>query len=173
MVGQGRLAKVIVSLIVAMILGAVVLLALEGKPIRPMAFSLSSQVQLPALEQALGAKGEIEPGRWSRIELSYRPNKGQLSRRHGLTGELAVGYHFVVANGNGAEDGEIFASHGWVEQRRCPDGDGAGDERTIRVCLVRDTDQPAITERQLQQLETLLGSLNRHCRGQLQIAWAD
>jgi len=174
MVRQGRPARVILCLMAAMTIGAIVLLALEGKPIKPMAFSLASQVRLPALDSALGARAKLEPGRWSRLEMCYRPNNGQLSRRHGLTGELAAEYHFVIANGNGAEDGEILASRRWVQQRSCPAaGDSPEARRTIRICLIRDEGQAAITERQVQQLEALVASLSRHCREKFQIAWTD
>ena len=174
MVGQGRLAKVMFSLMAAMTLGALVLLGLEGKPIRPMAFSLASQVRLSEVDTSLGTEGAIEPGRWRRIEISYRPSNGQVSSEYGLSGALAVGQHFVISNGNGAEDGQIFASHQWVKQRGCMSSDGGPPaNRMIKICLIRDPGQPASTARQARRLEKLVESLSKHCRTQFQIAWAD
>ena len=47
---QGRLAKVMLVLVVSMTIGALVLLSLQGSPIKPMPFSLSSQSRLTSAE---------------------------------------------------------------------------------------------------------------------------
>ena len=67
MVSQGRLTKVMLTLIAAMTAGSLLLLTLEGKPIKPMAFSLSSQTQLTSVENALCTETGIKPDYWKNL----------------------------------------------------------------------------------------------------------
>ena len=172
MVNQGRLTKVIIVLVVSMTVGALVLLTLEGKPIKPMAFSLSSQTQLPSVHQVLGTTAGIDVSRWRRIEISYVSSEGVPSLSEGRAGVLSVRYHFIIGNGRVGRDGEVYASHRWIKQFPCLDDSADGDGRdAIRICIIADTRANRMTPRQASQLEMLVSSLNRNCRTEFPISW--
>jgi len=174
MAQQGRLTKVMFALMTAMTVGSVVLLSLEGKPIKPMAFSLASERQSPlsSVHTVLGTEAGLDVARWRHIEISYRANAGQLSSEQGLSGSLALNYHFVISDGSGGQDGEIFASHRWTKQMPClsPSGLVSGED-TIEICLMGDPANPQCSPTQARRLERLARSLMRHCSHDLQIAW--
>ena len=173
MVNQGRLVKVMFLLMAAMTAGALVLLALEGKPIKPMPFSLSSQTQLRSAHYTLDTQAGIELGRWQRIKVSYQKSLARLSTHSDVpTGSLATNYHFVISNGTASEDGKIFATTRWTRQLACLGTDGTElSRRTIKICLISDTDPPTRSAQQYKQLEELADSLNKLCRIQAGIVW--
>lgn len=170
---QGRLAKVMLVLVVSMTAGALVLLSLQGNPIQPMPFSLSSQSRLTSADTALGTEIGIEQGRWQNIEVSYCSSASCLSNSLGLTGEMALRYHFVISDGTGGRDGQIYASNRWVKQLNCLNpGQGSYNSQSIRICLmVQDPQNPLSTSRQMRQLEALVMSLSKHCHIDAHITW--
>ena len=173
MVDQGRLAKVIFALMAAMTGGALILLALEGQPIEPMAFSLSSQTQITTIADILYTENGIDSQRWQQISICYRNNNDQVSEQLGVTGDLAVNFHFVLADGSTATDGQIFPSRQWQRQMPCIFGSGGQDDHTIKICLLGDTRNPIRTPAQAQNLEQLVANLVRHCRISEPIIWTD
>lgn len=79
---------------------------------------------------------------WRHIVLHHSDspsgNAAQFDRYHREEkGWDELGYHFVIGNGQGSRDGEIEASHRWLEQRA---GAHAGSEEYnvhgIGICLV-------------------------------------
>ena len=173
MINQGRLIKVIGTLICAMTGGALLLLRLEGKPIEPMAFSLSREIQLPAAHTTIGTEVGVEMSDWRRLEISFEPDSGQVSAQNGLIGPASARYHFVVSDGQSGSDGQIFASRRWIRQQMCirPDNP-AGAQETIQVCLIGLADRPfQSTPAQARQLETLVQSLQHHCQTDFEVVW--
>jgi hypothetical protein len=168
MVNQGRLVRVMFVLVAAMTTGALVLLALEGKPIKPMAFSLSSQTRLSSfssLNAILDTDTALKSGHWQRIELSYQPNNGQLSGSLGLTGELARQYHFVISDGSAGHDGDVYTSQWWLNQKPCYQASGAVDSQgLIKICLISSPDHPKGSPWQARKLETLVSGLIKRCQ---------
>ena len=173
MVNQGRLVKVMFMLMAAMTTGALVLLALEGKPIKPMPFSLSSQTQLRSTHYALGTQAGIELGRWQRVKVCYQSSLAQFTTQsNGPTGTLATDYHFVISNGTASQDGRIYATSRWTKQLACLGTDGTDlSMRTIRICLISDTDPPSCSAQQYKQLNELADGLIKHCRIRAGIVW--
>ncbi len=170
MVNQGRLTKVMLMLVVAMTTGALVLLALEGKPIKPMPFSLSSQIQLNNIHSTLGTEAGIELGRWNRIEVSYTSEQSALSLLQSINNKQSQGYHFVISNGSVGKDGQIFATPRWLKQLPC--NNGKASDRTIKICLVTDSAASRkSTIQQASQLEDLAKSLVLSCQIEPKIIW--
>ena len=165
MVNQGRLIKVMLLLVAAMTGGALILLGLEGKPIKPMAYSLSSQAQLSPVHKVLDIDVGVELRRWERVEYCYRANKGGLSSRFGLTGTLAMSNHFVISDGGVGKDGQIYTSVRWRRQLACQ---GAGGRRygqgVVRICVISSTAYPEGTPRQDQRLVSLVSNLTKQCQ---------
>lgn len=173
-------------LMAAMTAGALMLLALQGKPIKPMAFSLSSQIQLTAAPNLLDAQlstPTIDPDLWRRIEICYRTSNAPealapVAAQQGLAAALALEYHFVIDSGHaGGLDGQIYVSSAWTEQRPCLYRSDRLDlptpQDTIRICLIRGAQQTAATSAQGQQLEALMSSLTSNCRTEPTIIWQE
>jgi len=163
---QGRLTKVMLLLIMAMTVGALVLLGLEGKPIKPMPFSLATQGQLTSINTAMGTDVGIEPGRWQRLEVSYRTPLAQMNLEDGLTGEYATAYHFIISDENSGRDGQIYASDRWTKQLSClHPTQGPYNRQTIRICLLcRDSGHRTGSDLQAQQLQKLVSNLVKNCQ---------
>lgn len=169
---HGRLITVIVVLMVSMTGGALVLLALEGKPIKPMAFSLSSEIQMRSINQVMGTDAGIQAGRWKRVEICYEASKEHPMKGDQLSPGLTMQYHFIIGDGRNGQDGEVYASHRWIKQYSCLDpAINQSDEGTIRVCLMGNPSVHRSTPRQARQLETLVSNLNRHCGTDFPVSW--
>jgi len=168
MANHGRLMRVIFLLMAAMTTGALTLLALEGKPIKPMAYSLSGQTRLSAAHKALGAEIGIASDRWQKVEVFHRSNNsptGQLSSL-GPVGSFAMEYHFVISDGSVGQDGQIYAAPRWTRQENCLSSlsDTSVINGVVRICLIAKPDEPGATPVQRNQLQSLIASLKRHCQ---------
>ncbi len=77
-----------------------------------------------------------------------------------LTG---LGHHFVVGNGRGIRDGEIYVGYRWLDQ--LPGAHTAGKDadwynrRSISICLIGDGRREAFTPTQIHRLVELTRSL--------------
>lgn len=168
---QGRLLKVLVALVASMTVGALVLFTLEGRPIKPMAFSLSRQTQLRSVEHMLGTEPGVGLAGWDRIEIDTRAGQGELSVRDGVGGTLAMEYHFVISDGSTGKDGEIYATRRWTKQLSCYLPGGSGLAKTIRICLLTDGQDSGTTGRQARQLEDLVSTVAHYCQIEPQVIW--
>jgi N-acetyl-anhydromuramyl-L-alanine amidase AmpD len=70
-------------------------------------------------------------------------------------GLRSLGYHFVVGNGNGMDDGELFVSSRWMQQQAGAHtaGDNADwfNRQAIGICLVGDGDRQRFSPTQLRR----------------------
>ncbi|MBN2211781.1 MAG: hypothetical protein JW709_10345 [Sedimentisphaerales bacterium] len=172
MMNQGRLATVIITLMVSMTVGAVVLLTLEGTPLKPMAFSLSSETRLNTSPSALVTDTKIQPNRWHSIEVSYETTEQLMPWNGQLCPRLAHQYHFVIDNGYCSADGQIYASSGWMEQHPAFDpGQQTAIDGIVRICLLAGANQPETTPQQAKQLEALIYTLQQHCGRNFPVHW--
>lgn len=153
--------------------GALVLLAFEGQPIKPMAFSLSSQTQVTSLADVLDTDNGINSQMWQRISVCYRDNDGQVSEQHGVTGDLAVNFHFVLGDGSTTTDGQIYTSGQWRRQLPVVSGSGDRDDRTIKICLLGNARNPITTPAQARSLEQLVANLVKHCQISEPVIWPE
>ena len=170
MVNQGRLVKVMIVLMVAMTSGALILLTLEGRPIKPMPFSLSRQTQLTDIDDALTTTSGIEIGRWKRIQLAYEPNNGRIADSKPLTADLALKYHFVIAD-QPAGDGKIYTSPRWIRQLTCLSPDAKNNSHNIRICILLGPEQNSCSPRQDRQRQALVLSLVKQCQIEPKTIW--
>ena len=76
-----------------------------------------------------------------------------------------IGYHFLVGNGRGMQDGEVAATFRWKEQS---EGAHAGDlqynTQGIGICLVGNFEEEPPTPAQLKSLRELMVALQKECR---------
>ena len=135
-------------------------------------------VSLPALmapgggasiETVFGTRRTLDKARWQAIVIHHSDSpSGKPSSLDGAAranGLKELGYHFVVGNGNGMADGELFVGRRWRDQ--APGAHVAGpngawfNEHAVGICLVGDGDRGNPSPAQLERLEELAASLCR------------
>ena len=151
---RNRNVTVLFSLIASMTMGALVLLALDDhRPIKG-AYSLSSYLRLDPVEHA------TTTGNWNQVEIYYSRTSGGNADELELLTDLATGtkeqFHFVVGNGNGAEDGAVQAGEFWKHQRLCHGRNGI-----IRICVISDGQAGSVTDCQINRTNALVEGLIR------------
>jgi hypothetical protein len=72
-----------------------------------------------------------------------------------------IGYHFVIGNGHGMQDGQIEATFRWRDQLTgAHAGDATYNAQGIGICLIGNFEQDPPTEAQLESLAGLSQSLS-------------
>ena len=75
-----------------------------------------------------------------------------------------LGYHFLIGNGNGSEDGQIEAGNRWDDQL---DGAHAGNDKYnkngVGICLVGNFENEKPSSSQLSSLTYLINYLQERC----------
>lgn len=165
MSNQPRVAKVLLSLLVSMTIGALILMALRETPPSAGAFELSSYYRLDPIRDALASEAAQSPMRWNSIEVYYSGTKAgnieQLASLRGLASSQDLNFHFCVCNGLGGHDGQIQTTQKWQKQwSSIPGHTWYGSSQTIRICVISDgIVQP--TDFQIKRTETLIDGLCR------------
>ncbi len=160
MAKRNRNVTVLFSLIASMTVGALVLMALDNP--RPItgAYSLSSYLRLDPAENMVKNTLTVSPGYWDRVEVYYSRTDGGNADELALLTDLANGtkaqFHFVIGNGNGAEDGAIEAGEYWKFQRLC-----SGRNGVVRVCVISDGRSESVTNCQINRTNALVETLIR------------
>ncbi|MCK4997953.1 MAG: N-acetylmuramoyl-L-alanine amidase [Anaerohalosphaera sp.] len=145
---RARTAKVLVSLVASMTIGAFVLMALDKQAISAGAFSLASYTTLNPVDQAANPV-ETALTSWDSVEIYCDRNNSSDS-------------HFAVLN-NFGKDGTIRSTTNWKKQKTCLTlSDINNASKTIRVCIVTSTgSQP--TDSQIKRAAALVENLSRKC----------
>ena len=160
MATRNRSVTVLFSLIASMTVGALVLMALDDH--RPItgAYSLSSYLRLDPAEDAVKNTITQTLGHWDQVQIYYSNTPGGNADELALLTDLANGtkaqFHFVIGNGNGAEDGAIEAGEFWKLQRLCQGRNGV-----VRICVISDGRAESVTDCQLKRTGALVESLTR------------
>lgn len=158
---RNRNVTVLFSLIASMTVGALVLLALDNhRPIKG-AYSLSSYLRLDPVGHAITKNLAVPAmGNWNQIDIYYSRTSGGNADELELLTDLATGtkeqFHFVVGNGNGAEDGAVQAGEYWKHQRLCH-----GRSGIIRICVISDGQAGSVTDCQINRTNALVENLIR------------
>jgi LysM repeat protein len=136
----------------------------------PAARSSGSSSSLPSTISSAISNASVTPGRWKYIVIHHSGTsegtaKG-MDRYHRDVRHMENGlaYHFVVGNGNGMDNGEIFVGNRWKKQL---DGGHLASEKqnkvAIGICLVGNFDKSAPSATQMQSLSTLVRTLMKRC----------
>ncbi len=76
-----------------------------------------------------------------------------------------IGYHFLIGNGHGMQDGEVAATFRWKKQcEGAHAGDSVYNNQGIGICLVGNFQEAPPTPAQWQSLQLLIRTLRRECR---------
>lgn len=91
-----------------------------------------------------GSVESIDAAHKQRLDAAGNPWKG-------------IGYHFVIGNGNGMNDGEVQATFRWQDQLAgAHAGDANYNEFGIGICLIGNFEESPPTTAQLASLQRLL-----------------
>ena len=166
MAKQSRTSRVFIALVASMTLGALVLIALDSRPLSAGAFSLASYTRLNSVEEAALKTQTLSMQNWGRIEVHYSQtdsgNISQLAQLDGLSRSGDINYHFVICNGSGGKDGLIEAAEKWQMQRPCiSGGNWYGNRETIRICVVGGGLRQTTTDSQIKRTIKLVDVLSR------------
>jgi hypothetical protein len=130
------------------------------RPIAGATYSLSSYLRLNPADEAVKNTMTVHPGYWDQVQVYYSNTPGGNADELELLTDLANGsksqFHFVVGNGNGAEDGAIQAGEYWKHQRLCQGRNGV-----IRICVISDGRNESVTDCQLKRTGALVETLVR------------
>jgi hypothetical protein len=165
--GQGGIsarARVIwVALVASMTTVGGVLYALD-----PSAKSSEAQALMAKSRTSGTSITKAQTGRWSRIVLvdtgSPFADAGTLREQGAALGVAeGVGYHFVIGNGRGLDDGKSYECNFWRDQRAGSElyAPGLIDDRTIVVALVGNSRRDRLTESQFERTRVMVADLMR------------
>lgn len=159
------------ALATAMTLVGGALWALQGAP-APRLDGLS----LPALvaaagpsssESAVRTRVPLAKGRWTSIVVhhsgSIHGTPAGIEAEHRAANLDGLGYHFVIGNGRGMGDGEVYVGYRWLDQLAGahvaePRGDQF-NRTSIGICLVGDGRRREFTDQQLVRLVEIVNQL--------------
>ena len=126
---------------------------------------------LPADVKAALDKMRIIPGKWRYIVVHHSasahgtPQAMDAYHRYIRHMENGLAYHFVIGNGGGMGDGEIFIGHRWRGQLN--GGHLASESlnaKAIGICLVGNFDETRPTQKEMQSLYALVSYLRLRCK---------
>lgn len=162
---EKRTILVLGSLVLGMALTAGVLRVLEPGAVPPIAgVTLLSIERTPTdrPEDKLFDTAEA-PRDWRAIVIhDSRTLSGSydaIEKAHRKTGKDGCGYHLVVNNGTGADDGRIEVGYRWKFQEPGDYLVGANadwyHDKAIGICIVGDADEQPFTDAQIRELTWL------------------
>ncbi|MEY3230682.1 MAG: hypothetical protein RL689_771 [Planctomycetota bacterium] len=171
-----RSQYVFMSLVAAMTLGAAVLYAVSRKPVSGQGgFVLPAMMMTDSpstVELVLEPTAGLQRARWKSIVIHHSDSafgdQASLEKDARLRNLKGIGYHFVIGNGNGMGDGELFVTPRWNQQRQgahVAGGKGeAYNRESIGICLVGDGDRQKFTRAQISRLIQLIDTLQAELR---------
>ena len=170
---SARSRKVWGTLLATMTIMGGALYAMDGK-----ASPRIDGVNLPALiapatatsgEVVFNTKTPLDKSKWQAIVIHHSgspyatPQSLEAeAKASGLTG---LGYHFVIGNGNGLDDGELHVGARWLRQQ--PGAHTSGpkadwyNRNSIGICLIGNGDRGRFTDAQMRRLTQLVDALCR------------
>lgn len=148
--------------------------SLDGRPAPKLQSPASAA--LVAVESSTSAVDiEIDQGvaarPWRGIVIHHSGSRfdtpESIETRHHEANLASIGYHIVIGNGSGMDDGEIFASQRWKLQQPGAHTGGVNAEQynrnAIGICVVGDGERDQFSARQIERLIAVVAELQaRH-----------
>jgi len=108
--------------------------------------------------------------RWRHIVIHHsaddKSTPAGMAAWHIQRGWDGLGYHFVIGNGVGYADGQVFVGERWPKQMHgahCKTPGNEYNEHGIGICLIGDFDNHPPTGKQMQALARLVSYLSNQC----------
>ncbi|MCC6284145.1 MAG: N-acetylmuramoyl-L-alanine amidase [Phycisphaerales bacterium] len=161
------------ALLGAMTIGAGSLLLLDGASMPRFRGTglpaLAATNRAGSMEAALVTRAPLAKDQWRAIVVHHSGGPhgtpealDEAARRDGLRG---LGHHFVIGNGSGMRDGELYLGYRWLDQ--LPGAHAFGDQaewldrHAISICMVGNGDRRGFTKAQMTRLAQLTRTLAR------------
>lgn len=153
--------------------GALVLLD-DGPAPRASGLALVAPTRAPgaSIEAVFATRAALGHDRWQRIVIHHSGSSfgsaQTIAAEHEARNLRGLGHHFVIGNGAGAGDGELYVGFRWLDQ--LPGAHAAGPEaewnnlHAISICLVGDGDRKLFSEAQMRRMLELVAALQREFR---------
>lgn len=108
--------------------------------------------------------------RWKYIVVHHSASEiatpSAMDNAHRARGWDELGYHFVIGDGHGYPDGQVFIGPRWKKQKwgaHCKTPGAEYNQHGIGICLMGNLDNHKPTERQMQSLARLTAFLEHQC----------
>lgn len=149
------------------------LLLLEDSPAKAAAgiplVQIAQNQRATDFSAVFNTRAPLESARWSGIVIHHSGaavgSAQTLTAQHNAKGYKGLGYHFVISNGQGAADGQVFVGYRWQDQLPGVHVSGPSAEQynrqTIGICLIGDGDRRQFTDAQITRLAELVTTLQR------------
>jgi N-acetyl-anhydromuramyl-L-alanine amidase AmpD len=121
------------------------------------------------VEVVFKTRAPLDSQRWQAIVIhdsgSSMATPASLESQARAMNLRGLGYHFVIGNGNGIDDGELHVGGRWLNQT--PGAHAAGKDgdwynrHSIGICLVGDGNRHRFTASQVRRLVQLVEALRR------------
>lgn len=121
-----------------------------------------------SIEAVFKTRAPIAGQRWQAIVIhhsgSMHGSAATIEAQHRAMNLSGLGYHFVIGNGSGLDDGEVNVGYRWLDQLpgahvAGPNGDWY-NRNSIGICLVGDGRRRPYTEMQMRRLVQLVSALS-------------
>ena len=159
-----RKVAVFVSLVAMVALTSLLLVALAPPPLTSSAWQSLFAVDAPqTLDAVFDTDAGVTPGRWRYIYVHHSRTAGgdavSLSQPPG--DGPAFEDHFVIGNGDGANDGEVQMTQLWNHQEavRTPPPGARLSSACVSICVVGDFSHTRPTPAQQRRLSQLVEAL--------------
>ena len=153
---QHRTFKVFSALIVAMTVGAFVLMSLDNQSLSAGPFSLASLYSLKPIQNDVATEGNVTD--WDGVEVYY--NDGSVCGFDRLVQSSKSQLHFAIGNAGCGKEGFIEATSKWKSQKPCS-LDVEQGQKIIRICIVNDAGHSQPSNLQISRATQLVEKLSR------------
>ena len=164
-----RAQRVWLALLASMTCVGGLLVAVDGRPAPSLdgVALVAAPSRANSIEAIFNTRVPIEPGRWDGIVIydsgSLHGSAASIAAQHTAQGLHGLGYHFIIGNGAGLDDGELHVGYRWLAQAPGAHSGGPDQDRLNRryigICLVGDGSRRPFSDRQLARLAELLRAL--------------
>ena len=136
---------------------------LDGLALTPMVAAAGPS----SIEAVFKTRAAIQPKRWQAIVIHHSGSlygtPGTIETQHRAMNINGLGYHFVLGNGSGMEDGEVHVGYRWLDQLpgahvSGPKGDWY-NRNSVGICLVGDGRRRGFSDQQMRRLVQLVSAV--------------
>lgn len=172
---ERRTVIVLASLIISMTAVSGLLLLLEPMPLAPSGGAILTVLDTDTrgTDPIFSTRPAPDTERWRAVVIQHsgesHGSARTLAEKHQAQGRAGLDHHFVIGNGDGAEDGEIQVGYRWSRQmggRHAQGLDEADwyDRHAVSICLIGDGEKRSPTRAQMDQLVWLVTALQSRLR---------
>ncbi len=144
-------------------MGILTLVSIGFLVFAPAPLKLTSLLAIEPLDRIFRTEVGVTNSRWQSIYIHQ--SKTVTGDAQTLPADSAgLNDHFVIGNGEGADDGEILISPRWHKQAAAIPNGASFDPNSVCICLVGDLDETAPSTAQVRRLGELVRTLQSRFR---------